>query len=306
MAFPGIRGGRRVHPIRAATALDVGKLVFVGALWGLSFILMSLALDAFGPISIAAWRITLASAVLLAVCLATGRSLPRDPLDWWKMGVIGALNSALPFFLISWGLQTVSSAESALLLASGTFCSLILSHFVTSDERINLARTVGVLVGFCGVSILVLDDLSAHGVGGIRGQLAIIGAGVSYAVSSVMSRRISHLPSLPAAAGILTTGTCYMLPLALWLEQPLNINADGTALVALVVLGVFATGLAYVIRLNIIRHNGAVFMSQVGYLVPLFGVLWAWLLLSEDVTLKTLFALSAILLGIVITRRGTR
>jgi drug/metabolite transporter (DMT)-like permease len=145
-----------------------------------------------------------------------------------------------------------------------------------------------------------------QGLGGIRGQLAIMGAGVSYAVSSVMSRRISHLPSLPAAAGILATGTCYMLPLAFWLEQPLNMTASSQALLALAMLGVLATGLAYVIRLNIIRYNGAVFMSQVGYLVPLFGVFWAWLLLSEQITMQTLFALGAILAGIVITRRGTR
>ena len=294
-----------MQPIRRAGALDVGKLFFVGALWGLSFILMAVALKSFGPVSIAAWRIVLATVVLLAVCFATGRSLPADPSDWRKMLFIGMLNSALPFFLISWGLQFVSSAESALLLATGTFCSLIPSHFVSPDERINPARALGVFVGFCGVAVLVLGDLLAEGLGGIRGQLAVMGAGVSYAVSSVMSRRISHLPSLPAATGILATASCYMLPLAFWLEQPLNLSAETDALLAIVTLGVLATGLAYVIRLNIIRHNGAVFMSQVGYLVPLFGVLWAWLLLSERISFETWLALGAILVGIVITRRGT-
>ena len=306
MAVTRPRGVSRVQAIRTASAFDVGKLLFVGALWGLSFILMSLALESFGPVSIAAWRITLAALVLLIVCLATGRKLPGDPEDWRKMLVIGALNSALPFFLISWGLQFISSAESALLLATGTFCSLILSHFITTDERINRARAMGVFLGFCGVAMLVLDDLVDRGFGGIRGQLAVMGAGISYAVSSVMSRRISHLPSLPAATGILATGACYMLPLAFWLEQPFNAEANSTALLALLALGVFATGLAYVIRLNIIRYNGAVFMSQVGYLVPLFGVFWAWLLLSEAISLRTLLALGAICLGIVITRRGTR
>lgn len=295
-----------MQPIRRAGALDVGKLLFVGALWGLSFILMSVALKSFGPISIAAWRITLASFVLLVVCFASGRALPRDPADWRRMLFIGMLNSALPFFLISWGLQFISSAESALLLATGTFCSLVLSHFVSADERINSARAIGVFVGFCGVAMLVLGDLLAEGLGGIRGQLAVMGAGVSYAISSVLSRRISHLSSLPAAAGILATGTCYMIPLALWLERPLNPGAAPDALLALVMLGIFATGLANVIRLSIIRHNGAVFMSQVGYLVPLFGVFWAWLLQAERITPATWLALGAIVVGIVITRRGTR
>lgn len=294
-----------MRPIRRAGPVDVAKLVFVGALWGASFILMAMALESFGPISIAAWRIALAAVVLLLVCALTGRKLPRDPADWRRMLFIGMLNSALPFILISWGLQYISSAESALLLATATFASLVLSHFVSADERINAARALGVFVGFCGVAVLVLQDLLSYGLGGIRGQLAVIGAGFSYAVSSVMSRRISHLPSLPAAAGILATGTCYMLPLAFWLETPVNPDAAAVALAALVALGLFATGLANVIRLSIIRHNGAVFMSQVGYLVPLFGVLWAWLFLSEDIGMSTLVALGAILVGILVTRRGT-
>ncbi|MGI9315788.1 MAG: DMT family transporter [bacterium] len=291
--------------IRRAGALDVGKLLFVGALWGASFIFIALALTSYGPISVASGRILLAAVVLLLICLWMGYRFPTTLSDWRKMLLIGVLNSALPFFLISWGMQYISSAEAALLMASGTFCALILSHFVSPDERINLQRGIGVCIGFGGVLVLVLSELVQTGMGSLAGQLAVIAAGASYAASSVMSRRISHLSSLPAAACILATASVYMVPAALWWEQPLKGDAQSSAVLAMLVLGVMSTALAYVIRLTIIKTNGAVFMAQVGYLVPLFGVVWSWLFLSEAVSMNTLAALGIILLGIAVTRKGT-
>ena len=291
--------------LRKASVFDVSKLLFVGALWGASFIFMSMALHSYGPISIAAWRIMLAALVLLLVCFFSGQVLPDNREDWKKLTVIGFLNSALPFFLISWGLQFISSAEAAVLMAAGTFSALILSHFFSADERINPARALGVLVGFCGVLVLVISALIDTGLGTFKGQLAVMLAGVSYASSSVMARRIVHIPSLPAAAGILLSASTYMMFLAWLFEQPFTLHADSSAMAAVIFLGVFSTALAMAIRLNIIRHNGAVFMSQVGYLVPLFGVFWSWLLLAEAIGQNTLMALAIILLGITITRSGS-
>lgn len=291
--------------LRKATALDVGKLLFTGAVWGASFIFMSLALHSYGPISIAAWRVLLAAAVLLLVCLFSGQALPNNLRDWKKLILIGFLNSALPFFLISWGLQFISSAEAAVLMATGTFSALILSHFFSADERINPARVLGVVTGFVGVLVLLISALIETGPGALKGQLAVMLSGVCYASSTVMARRIAHIPSLPAAAGIMLSASIYMMILAWIFEQPFTLQADQTAMAAILFLGVFSTALALVIRLSIIRHNGAVFMSQVGYLVPVFGVFWSWLLLTEAIGQHTLIALGIILLGIMITRHGS-
>ena len=291
--------------IRRAGALDVGKLLFVGALWGASFILIAIALRSFGPVTIAAGRILLAALVLLVISFAAGYRFPTAFADWRKMVVIGVLNSALPFFLISWGMQFISSAESALLMASGTFCALLFSHFASSDEQINLSRAVGVSIGFSGVLILVVEELLHTGMGGLIGQFAVIGAGASYAASSVLSRRIGHLSSLPASACILITASVYMVPVALLTERPIDAEVQTNSIIAMIVLGVVSTALAYVIRFSIIKTNGAVFMAQVGYLVPLFGVIWSWTFLSEEVSINMLVALAIILLGIAITRRGT-
>lgn len=96
----------------------------------------------------------------------------------------------------------------------------------------------------------------------------------------------------------------YMVPLAFLLEAPQLFKASRAAIMALVLLGVVSTALAFVIRYQIIRNNGAVFMAQVGYLVPVFGVLWSWLLLREALSIETLVSLGVILIGIAITRIG--
>ena len=291
--------------IRRATGLDVGSLLFVGALWGASFIFISIALPSFGPISIAAGRILLAAIVLVIVCVLFRFPISRNPQDWQKFLLVGIFNSAIPFFLISWGMQFISSAEAALLLATSSFSAMLLSHFFSTDERINLARGMGVAVGLSGVLVLVVTDLLEGGLGGLKGQFAVIVAGMSYALSSVMTRRISHLPTLSATAGITLSACIYMLPLAFLIESPNVFAASSPAIWSLTMLGVFSTALAFVIRYRIIRNNGAVFMAQVGYLVPVFGVFWGWLFLSEPLVMQTLISLGVILIGIAITRVGS-
>lgn len=294
-----------ISTLRKPTLLDVGRLLFVGAIWGGAFIFIAVALDDFGPFSIAAWRVTLGAAVLLAIALATGQRFARAPREWCYIVIVGCLNSAVPFFLISWGQQFINSAESALLMAMGTFFALIVSHFTSHDERINRARASGVTIGFIGVLVLVFWDIGAATAGTLIGQLAVIVAGCSYATSSIVSRRLTHLPMLSTTAATLISASLYMVPLAFLVEDPLPARTGAMSLFALAYLGVVATALAMTVRFFIIRANGAVFMSLVGYLVPLFGVLWSGLYFADAINLQTLLSLGLIMLGIAITRRGS-
>ena len=291
--------------LRRANAFDVGRLLFVGAIWGGSFPFIAIALADFGPVSIATWRVSLGAVVLLAIALVIGQSFPRGWRNWRLILVVGCLNSAIPFYLISWGQQFVSSAESALLVALGTFVSLLLSHFTSDDERINRERVLGVSVGFVGVLVLVVWDLIEAGIGGLGGQLAIMAAGCSYATSSVISRRLTHLPMISTSAATMLAACPYMIALAFLFEDPLPSGVAPGSILALVYLGVVATALAFTLRFFIIRANGAVFMSQVGYLVPLFGVIWSGLFFADSIRLQTLLSLGLILAGIAITRRGS-
>ncbi len=291
--------------IRRPTPFDVGRLILVGAIWGGVFIFIAIALEDFGPLSIASWRVSLGAVVLLAIALLIREPFPRGWRNWRYILVVGCLNSAIPFFLISWGQQFIGSAETALLLATGTFTSLIVSHFTSHDERINPLRALGVTVGFVGVFVLVVWDLLASGLGNLAGQLAVMAAGSSYAVSSILARRLTHLPMISMSAATMLSASLYMLPLAFLLENPLPPAVGQASLLALLYLGVAATAFGMTLRFFIVRANGAVFMSMVGYLVPLFGVIWSGLYFADALSLQTLLSLGLILLGIAITRKGS-
>lgn len=291
--------------IRRPSPTDVAKLIFVGAIWGGAFIFIAVALNDFEPVSIAAWRVSLGAIVMVIIAFLMGQNYPRELRHWRNIIIVGCLNSAVPFFLISWGQQYISSAESALLMAMGTFFSLIVSHFVSPDERINLPRAIGVTIGFLGVLVMVFWDLFESGLGSLNGQLAVMLAGCSYAVSSIVARRLTHLPMISTTAATMLSASIYMIPLAFLLENPLPNEVSSSSLFALAYLGVVATALAMTMRFFIIRANGAVFMSLVGYLVPLFGVIWSGLYFADAIKLQTMLALGLILLGIAITRKGS-
>ena len=294
-----------LSPIRQPTLTDIAKLVLLGAIWGSAFLFITIALTDFGPISIATWRVSLGAVVMIFTASLIGQKFPRGVRNWRNIFIVGCFNSALPFFLISWGQQYISSAESALLMAMGTFFTLIVSHFTSHDERINKLRALGVSVGFIGVLILVLWKIIETGVGSLHGQIAVMIAGCSYATSSIISRRLTHLPMISTSAATMLSACVYMVPITFLLEDPLPTGIKASSIFALIYLGVVTTAFAMTLRFFIIRANGAVFMSLVGYLVPLFGVLWSGLYFADAINLQTMLSLVCILLGIAITRKGS-
>ena len=289
--------------IRPPTSFDFARLVSVSMLWGASFVFIEIALRHLGPLSLAAWRLLIGYLALLLIVLWRREKLAVRRGEWVLIALVGLLNSALPFSLISWGQQFTNSAKAALLMATASFFALLVSHWTTADERINRARVIGLGIGFFGVCLLFIDDL--QGGDQLSGQLAIIAAACSYATAAVCARRLTHLPPIALTSATLACGCVILWPLALWFEQPLA-PVDLPGLFAVLYLGGIATALCFVIRFTIIRANGAVFMSQVGYLIPLFGVLLSQLILGQAITWQIAGALVMVLAGIGITRLGSR
>jgi drug/metabolite transporter (DMT)-like permease len=282
--------------------VDTLKLWALGAIWGSSFLFTEIAVDTLPPLTVAAGRILLAALVVLCAAFALGQRLPRGRGEWAAIAGTGLFGSALPFGLISWGQTEVSSGLAAILMGSGPFAALALSHVFTRDDRFSLAKVVGLVVGFAGVAILVGSDALSGG-GRLLAQLAIVAAAFCYAAGGVITRRIAHLPTQMAAGTILLAAVAYTLPLALLLDRPWRVEVGAEAAGAVLYLGLASTGLASLIRFQIIREAGATFMAQVNYLVPLFGVFWAWLFLSQTPTWSAWAALALILVGTNVTRR---
>ncbi len=288
--------------IRQPTLADIAKLLLLGGIWGSSFMCIEIALASFAPLTIAAGRILLAALALSFLAWMAGYRWPAGAVTWGLLIVNGLFNSALPFLLISWGQQFIPSSLTAILIATGPFVSLLLSHLFTADDRLTLPKVLGMLIGFSGVIVLVGIDAFAGASQSVLGQLAVMGAAACYSASSVLTRKLAHLPPLLSSAAVLTTAACYMVPLALFADPIWVQSPHMESVMALGFLGLISTAFAYFLRFQLILRVGVVFISQVSYLVPLFAVLWGWLFLAEVPTVSIWIALGLILMGINVSR----
>lgn len=279
-------------------------LFFQGAIWGSSFQAIKFALEGFGPMTVAAGRIGLAAILMGAYAISKGQHVPSEAKVWWMLVMVGLFNCAIPFFLIPWGEQSLDSGRTAIFMATGPLIALVIAHFSTEDEKLNRYKTLGFSLGFLGVLMIIgLDTLQA-GTGDLMPQIAIILAATSYAVSGALAKRVVNIPSAMFTACVLFSAAAMTVPASLVMESPLSAlaNAGAAPLAALVYLGLIPTGLAFLIRFYLIKTVGYTFVAQVGYLVPLFGVLFGALIFQEAITLQILIGLGLILGGIFISR----
>lgn len=289
--------------LRKPLLRDHLRLLTAAAIWGSSFLLNAVALDDFTPVAIATYRVLLAAIVLCLVCRSMNLPIRLDRRSVMLLAAIGLLNSAVPFTLIGWGQLRIDSATTAILLASSPFFTLLFSHFMTHDDRFTWPKLTGLVLGFLGVVVLLGQGL-AQGGGGLSGMLAVVAAGCCYSMSSLLIRRLKGMPTLLLVAGTLVAACAVMVPILLVTSPPWEQTWNTRTASALAVLAIGPTAIAYVLRAQIVQINGAVFMSNVGYLIPLFAVFWGWLFLSQQPTIVMWVALSLILAGIAIGQRG--
>ncbi|WP_424830931.1 DMT family transporter [Ruegeria sp.] len=281
---------------------DWAGIVALGLIWGATFMVVALALEGYGPVTVATARTTLGAVTLLVLMRLTGRRLPNHNAHLWRaVFVIGALSTALPFLLLSWGLQYVPSAFAGLSMTATPLMVLPLAHFF-SDEPLNMRRLCGVVLGFCGALVLIGPGLSQLGHGAEPlAQLACIGAAFCYALSSVLTRRCPPIDPVTLSALTLVVGAIILLPVMLITKGIPTWHGDRSGF-AIVILGLVPTALATLLRVSIIRSAGSVFMSVVNYQVPIWSMFFGAWILSEALPLRFYIALVMILTGMAISQ----
>ena len=214
------------------------------------------------------------------------------------MGVAGI---ALPFSAIAWGTQHIPSGMSAILVGAMPIFTYLLV-LVIGDERATLRRALGILIGFGGIVVLMLPELGGTGTRlALWGELAILAASVSYAISITFARhQLEGVPSIWIGTGQVTWALVLFVPLAL-LEGRLPTQALGLSSVAsLLVLGSLGTGAAYLIYYKLMRDVGVTATSLVSYLIPPVGVFWGWAVLHEQLHWTAFAAMALVVLGMAL------
>src|SRR5215217_4022034 len=281
---------------------DRVSLLLLGVLWGGGFLFVRIAVPAFGPVALVDVRVLLAGMVLLLWVIARGE-LPPFWRRWREYLVLGALNVALPFTLIAWAALTISASLGSILMATVPLFTAPIAA-VQLNERVSGRQAAGLIVGFIGVGILVgLRPLSLTPAFAAAVS-ALLGAAVLYAFGGVYTaRRFTGASPVESTIGQQLGAFVLILPFAL--AAPPQAWPPPSAVVALLILAVFSSALAYLLFFRLISSVGATKTATVSYLIPLFGTIWAVVVLQERVGLEMLAGMLVVLCGVLLAM-GTR
>ena len=286
-------------------SIDYILLSILSLIWASAFFNIKIATYSYGPLTIAFLRIFLGAVLIVILCFFKNIKIEAFSKDWYWFAIIGLINLVIPFFLIAYGVQKIQSNLAAILMSTTPLSSVILAHFFTKTEKINLTKIIGVIVGFLGIIILFSDNILINNDNFFYALMILVGS-TFYVIGGILTLKISKKKNENLTSSILIWGSLIIFPIAMYYEQPWNLDPRLDSTLSLIYLGVFPTGIAWLIRFHILKKNGLVFHSQVAYLIPIFGVILGYIFLKEVITFKVLIALFAVVLGFYFVRRSIK
>ncbi len=276
-------------------------LALLSVLWGGSFFFAKVAVAELPPLTLVLARVGLAALALQLVVSLTGRRIPLSAQAWGAFAVMGLLNNLVPFGLIFWGQTHIASGVASILNATTPLFTVIVAHLLTHDEKATGGRLLGILFGIAGVAAMIGPDAVRSFGGGVWGEVAVLGAALSYAFAGVWGRRfrVLGLDPLVSACGQLSASTVLVLPLALLLDRPWALAPPHAATWAAVTgLALASTALAYVIFFRVLAAAGATGIALVTFLIPISAILLSFLFLGERLGTRHLAGMALIGLGL--------
>lgn len=283
----------------------------LAGIWGLSFLFIRVADRGFSPLDVALGRVVLGAAVVGAITLLRRERLPAGVCTWLCLAVAALLMNAVPFTLVAYGEQRVSSVDAGLWNAATPLLAMPATMWLIPAERPRRGRIVGLAVGFAGVAVLLGTAPSPHR-GSLAGQALCLGAACSYGLGFPFSRRFlagTGLTPVALAAGQLACAVVELVVIALPVSAA-PADPPLAAVLSLLALGAAGTGLAYILNFTVVREAGATIASTVTYLIPICSTAAGVLLLGERLTVGAVVGACVILTGAALIQRratsGTR
>ena len=289
--------------MREPKLIDYSLLTLLAIIWASAFFNIKIATYSFGPVTIAFLRVFFGALPVLLICYLKKIKIEAFSKDWHWFALIGFINLVAPFFLIAYGVKSVQSNLAAILMSTTTLSSTVLGHFYTKNERFNLKRTIGILIGFSGIVYLFSDNFLINE-NNFGSALLILLGSTCYVVGGVLTLKISKKKNENVTGSILIWATIILIPLVSFIEQPWNTVPRLDSTISVIYLGLVSTGIAWLLRFRILTTNGLIFQSQVSYLIPIFGVILSYIFLKEIITTKVLISLIAVIIGIYFVKKA--
>jgi drug/metabolite transporter (DMT)-like permease len=280
-------------------------------IWGVSFLLIKVAVHDMSPAVLLLLRAASGLLGLAVIVKAMGRPLlgPGWKTRIGSFAFMAITNAIVPWIAIAWGEERISSGLASILNSTTTLWTAIIIYWAMPSERPSIVNYVGVVLGFAGVVILVLPDLTSHGVSAnFFGAMAVLVASLSYALNAIYQRtRMRNVSVFDISIGQLAAATVFAVPLAI--PSLADVHVALPSLAAVIALGACGTGVAYLLYYYVMNSFGAVRAAGVTLLVPITAVFWGVVLLQETVSVPMVIGMVVILSGIVLTnlrRAGER
>ena len=291
--------------MREPKIIDYVLLTILALIWSSAFFNIKIATYSYGPVTIAFLRTLFGAIPVVGLCLFKKIKIEAFSKDWYWFAAIGMINLVIPFFLIAYGVQKIQSNLAAILMASTPLSATVLAHFFTNNEKINLIKILGVLIGFSGIVFLISDNILINE-NNFTYALLILAGSTFYVIGGLLTLKVSNKKNENVTASILIWGTIFLIPITAFTEKPWNLNPSIDSTISLIYLGVVATGLAWLLRFRILKNNGLVFQAQVAYLIPIFGIILGYIFLKELITSRVLVSVAAVIIGIYFVKKSNK
>lgn len=276
--------------------------ILLGLIWSSSFMWIKIAIAQMGPSTLVAYRVLFGLLFGIGVILYSRQKLPATLGAWVPLFVLGMLSIAIPFFFVSYGELFVESGVAAILNSTTPLFAIVGAHFLLPDDKMSWTKVIGLALGFFGVIVLMSESLGGNS-NSLIGQICMVAAAMSYASGAIFARKFTQdMPNILRSLCPLVSANLVMWAFALSTEAPVSLPSTAGAWIALVWLGVFGSGVAFLMMNYLIHEVGPTRASMVTYVFPLGGVSLGVIFLGEPLTF--LNVLGAVLISVSLVVAG--
>jgi drug/metabolite transporter (DMT)-like permease len=274
-------------------------VIFLGAIWGTSFLFNAILIRELGPMWVSALRVSIGALGCWAVFVALKKPLPRSPRLWLQLGALGVLSYSIPFALYPLSQQHLASGVAAIINALTPITTVVVSQFWPGGEKVTLSKLLGIGAGFAGAAILALPALSSGGSSELWAIGACLLATLCYAASLNVTRSYAKLDPTTLAT-VALTGAAVAAVAAAFVFEGAPVVTQGETVVAALGIGLLATTFAFQVMYRILPRIGATNFSTVTFIAPVSAIIFGVTLLGERLQPTHFAGMAAIFHGLLL------
>ena len=275
--------------------------------WGSTFALTKYALNDFSPLWIVSLRLSVGFIIIYSILKLRGENLPSGLVNWAWLALVG-LTAFFPFFLICWGTQYLDTNISGILFGIGPIFTVLAAHFLVPNEKLNMLKFFGVIIGFAGLYILLFEKTNTSITSNdfeMLSQISILLAAIGYSIQNIAVNVMPNITLMQKTSGSFLFASSFAFITAMLFEGPPIIEIFNISFISVLLMGIFSTAMASMVMFNLTKVAGPTFVSLTHYILPVYVVVLGGFLLKEDIRLSQIIGMFVILVGIVLTRIGS-